>query len=342
MRALPVFLSLSTFLVVGCQVVGGFEDFSDVGNFADPTAGAGGVDAAGAGGDAGASAGEGGSSDAGSAGSEAAGAAGNETAGAGGEGGAGAGGAVAGGAGAAGAPPCPDPSGPLAGLGLLATQRLDGSCFYVQRLETNVADYRKFITEHTNKGIIDGCPGPVPPLCADGSCGTPGSSTCPPTASCSCPQCWGAARCALPEQDKLPVVCVNQCGARTYCESRGLRLCAKEELEALCAEDGNTTATPRPYPYGFDYQAKTCVSAPPLEEPGTKDCESPNGAEDVLGNVSEWTACTPLSLEDQCQVWGTDGAVTGAELTCQNYGYTTKASDGRRDLGLRCCADAPL
>jgi hypothetical protein len=365
MRALPAILSLSTFLVVGCQVVGGFEDFTSVGNLADPTAGAGGAaDSAGAGGadaagtdaggadaggaDAGGNAGAAaggteaagtGGSDAGAGGTEAAGMGGTEAAGAGGTAGAGNGGA---GPGGAGPEPCPQPTGALAGLGLVATQRFDGSCFFVQRLETNVGDYRQFIMQQTTMGTISKCPGaPVVPQCSDGSCGTPGSQDCSLGTSCSCPQCWMTARCTQPDQTALPVVCVSQCGARAYCESRGLRLCQASELQALCAEDGNQTQKPRAYPYGDAYMPGKCEQAPPLHEPGQNDCSTPNGARDVLGNVSEWTACEGGGPGSSCTVWGAKGAAAGTTSTCQNYMYSNDPNSTRDDLGIRCCADAP-
>ncbi len=151
--------------------------------------------------------------------------------------------------------------------------------------------------------------------------------------------------------DRLPWTGVSLEDAATACATAGKRLCTAAEWQAACE---GTAANA--YPYGDTYAADACNGAdhdgvsgggldhvvlPTGSFAGT--CASEDGAEDMSGNVKEWTddmQGTVMGSPIYVVRGGSDESPR-LGLTC-----TTDLSRATHDtllptLGFRCCADAP-
>lgn len=133
--------------------------------------------------------------------------------------------------------------------------------------------------------------------------------------------------------------------AQTACARIGLQLCSGTVWAQACQGPGGTD-----FPYGTQYQPTACVSADYLNSgtcasPGcgvrasgeAAACTSAVGANDMSGNVREWT------LDPQpggYLVRGGSFLNRGDDLRCSNTHPTTHVLAGTTradDLGFRCC-----
>lgn len=179
-------------------------------------------------------------------------------------------------------------------------------------------------------------------------------------AECSFNATWTPALNWPQADSKEPVVGVNWCQARAYCEWRGKRLCGKfgggandyndfanpslsQWMNACTANGANV------YPYGQAYQAGLCngdnPTGGPVEvqatngDPLDNDCEG--GSPDLWqmsGNVAEWEdSCNGnTGAGDTCRLRGGSYASSPSQLQCGAPNSATRDSFSA-DIGFRCC-----
>lgn len=189
------------------------------------------------------------------------------------------------------------------------------------------------------------------------------------------PDAWSTIRATLPKRPlrvcidrwefpnragEFPLVVVTYAEARAYCEKVGKRLCTETEWTFACeGEEG------RPYPHGFERDPSACridVLAPGsfgdtfaprttkrtargidfawqgLRSGESPRCTSPFGAEDMTGNVDEWTTSvrrTGYRMIMKGGHWGPARQRCRPETRGHGPRYV------RYDQGFRCCRDAP-
>jgi len=114
--------------------------------------------------------------------------------------------------------------------------------------------------------------------------------------------------------------------ARAFCAARGARLCTEREWEAACRGAHHAS-----FPYGRSYRSGRCnVKGDALAAPGRfQDCVSDSGAQDMSGNVAEWT--------DEGIVKGASW-LDGLDGRCSRERREDPASSAP-DRGYRCCGD---
>ncbi|MCC6644956.1 MAG: SUMF1/EgtB/PvdO family nonheme iron enzyme [Polyangiaceae bacterium] len=165
----------------------------------------------------------------------------------------------------------------------------------------------------------------------------------------------------------MPARGVTHCGARSYCDWAGKRLCgapgggvAQPTTTSSPVDDEWTRAcmggtAPRSYPYGTGFTATpqvcdddvrftwpvSCKDAGgcALEAAaGPTMCESPQGVLHLLGNVYEWTdACDEGASPITCALRGGSFTEFHSDVNC----YLTRqqpVAETNPDVGLRCCA----
>ena len=159
-----------------------------------------------------------------------------------------------------------------------------------------------------------------------------------------------------------PVVCVDWCDARAYCEAAGKRLCGKIGGGAAGYDDyadhelsqwfnACTSGGRYDYTYGDTLDGAACRGADEdmwawIEVGSLASCQSPDssyaGVFDLSGNVMEWEdACDgDQSAEDSCRLRGGSFNNSGTGLRCdmgENLLFARSAF--YVGVGFRCCAD---
>jgi formylglycine-generating enzyme required for sulfatase activity len=211
---------------------------------------------------------------------------------------------------------CPSGRGPSA-----VRVHFDGGTFCVDTTEVTNAQYAAFVA---SKGKDTSG---QPAVCAANMSYQPSQSS-------------GGA-------DDAPVVFVDWCDARAYCEWAGKRLCGtridtqvtRDEWSTACSRDGT-----RAYPYGNTYDPNACNTNGRFGMPtavGTlAGCVGGyDGIYDMSGNASEWTdVCTADNL---CPHRG--GAYYSNDPSTPKADCAAAGNIGRldtfSDVGIRCCAD---
>ena len=161
-----------------------------------------------------------------------------------------------------------------------------------------------------------------------------------------------------------PVVCVDWCDARAYCDAAGKRLCGQvgggayefdsyddasvSEWHAACSSGGEYE-----YSFGDEYDPLTCRGADTddhtkwgyVDVGSLSGCHSPaepySGVFDLSGNVAEWdNGCDGDDPDAPCRIRGGSFEFHQAGLRC------AMAKDLRwprmrqvSSVGFRCCAD---
>ncbi len=174
--------------------------------------------------------------------------------------------------------------------------------------------------------------------------------------------------CQWPPRDadlERPVVCVDWCDARAFCEAAGKRLCGRvgdggpypfdgyddpavSEWHAACTSGGAHA-----YPYGDALDTAICRGADAedyttwgLVDVGTlAGCHPPSGpyAEvfDLSGNAAEWdNGCDGDGPDDPCRIRGGSFEHNERGLRCA-MARDLRWPRTRRvpSVGFRCCAD---
>ena len=178
-------------------------------------------------------------------------------------------------------------------------------------------------------------------------------------------KCWsGSTEATVSNGDEHPVVCIDWCDARAYCEGVGKRLCGKigggsnatadykdatkSQWYRACSSGGLYH-----YPYGdtrssaycnaYDYEPRPALASLPVG--WLPSCQSSvtgyQGVFDLSGNVDEWEdSCDPSTEQsigdvknDYCLVRG--GSIVGM-ANC-DYQIGSSRATTFDDIGFRCC-----
>ena len=153
----------------------------------------------------------------------------------------------------------------------------------------------------------------------------------------------------------LPVVGVDFCDARAYCEWAGKRLCGKigggatafdafddsseSQWFAACTAGGT-----RFFPYGNEYDGSLCngvdYGAGALIPVGTSECEGGyDGIFDMSGNAWEWeNACDGADgVTDQCRLRSGEFSNPEGFLRCDYGAFFIGRDFVSNTIGIRCC-----
>ncbi|MCB9741431.1 MAG: SUMF1/EgtB/PvdO family nonheme iron enzyme [Alphaproteobacteria bacterium] len=167
---------------------------------------------------------------------------------------------------------------------------------------------------------------------------------------------------AVAQVGRVPQAYISGEEAAAACAEAGARLCTDEEWLAACQGPEGWT-----YPYGDSYEATACNTSYPGGHPvvdyfGTSDgvwdsahmnhpginqqpdtvdaagdnpgCESAWGAQDMHGNLHEWTADATGTFRGGFYA---DASINGPGCLYRTTAHTTTYHD--YSTGFRCCAD---
>lgn len=146
----------------------------------------------------------------------------------------------------------------------------------------------------------------------------------------------------------LPVVRKSWLEAKAICEGRGARLCKESEWELAC--EGPEMS---PYPYGWKRDSTAC-NFDRTDLGGAEDklidhrapidsypqCTSPYGVHHMVGNVDEWTEREGASAPYRSALRG--GWWLPGRNRCRAATLHHDESYGGKQVGFRCCKDAPV
>ncbi len=234
----------------------------------------------------------------------------------------------------------------------------DGRCFWIDQTEVTVAQYRQFLDE---------APAPSWSTLSE-SCTWKTSLSDPQNSPEICADAADIMIEELPFADQRPIRCVDWCDALAFCSWADKTLCGVPSFtgvnssvgpnwEQACADAGAE------YPYGGTevvveacniglrgYQCGNDLGlfvCGPVSVPSKAplNCDSPNGAFDMLGNVAEWTdnCGSPPDGEGPeaatCMVKGGSFDDSDDAINCQHRTAYEPRSTRNRTLGFRCCAE---
>ena len=171
--------------------------------------------------------------------------------------------------------------------------------------------------------------------------------------------------CNWPADEGHPVVCVDWCDARAFCEAAGKRLCGRvgggggygfeghddpavSEWHAACTSGGQYD-----YTYGDALDTAVCRGADAedyttwgLGETGSfAGCHSPEegyaAIYDLSGNAAEWDdGCEGDGAEDACRIRGGSFQHHEHGLRCaMGQALRWPRTRAASAIGFRCCAD---
>lgn len=159
-------------------------------------------------------------------------------------------------------------------------------------------------------------------------------------------------------KENLPVVCVDWCDARAYCQAMGKVLCGKigggpnaygDYANASMSQWHNacSSSNRNAYPYGSLYDGQACNGSDKgvkaaVQVGSLQGCQSSvsgyAGVFDLSGNVWEWEDSCEASVgkSDNCRLRGGSFDGSGQELTCDANGSSYRGSTNAA-YGFRCC-----
>jgi len=148
-------------------------------------------------------------------------------------------------------------------------------------------------------------------------------------------------------KDALPIVNKSWTEAQSLCQARGARLCKESEWEFAC--EGPEM---NPYPYGFKRDSSLCnhdrTDLGGAEEKLTDHrapisafpaCVSSFGAHDMIGNVDEWVEREGQAAPHRSSLRG--GWWLPGRNRCRAATLHHEETYSAKQVGFRCCADAP-
>jgi eukaryotic-like serine/threonine-protein kinase len=236
----------------------------------------------------------------------------------------------------------------------LATMQLvkapDGTCFWIDRHEVSVEQYRRFLAER----------GASTTWADTKRCAWKTKASNPESEDDACRA--SLAKESEPFLASKPVRCVDWCDAREMCLWAGKDLCGSPNKFFV----GSTEPTDLPdewgiacspsaeaFPYGLNAEPEKChvglCSDNPFEQrcsaarTGTfQACRSTSGAQDMVGNVSEWVfACARVAdggPSTECSHRGGSFLDSLGSASCQGDNRHAPRNTRDRRIGLRCCA----
>ena len=210
----------------------------------------------------------------------------------------------------------------------------DVTRFCIDRFETTMGEYKAFLDQDAGMLPAERCAGNLSLDPAE------------PGQNCS------SATFDPVRFKTLPVVCVDQCDAQTYCRARGARLCGGKGGATLLKRERNTPSADEWFlacsggsrPFSGGPEATGCVFSPDAgrtapEPAASVGCTTPEGVEHLSGNVGEWTNDCERPETDCVIRGGNLGDATPAALRCDAEDLKRPASFRSPVIGFRCCSD---